>query len=141
MKKQNLVLAAFAAEKESSFTPVQVQKMFFLIDENISEFLGGKHFDFAPYNYGPFDKSVYKVLEKLNLSGDVSISRVGNLKIYKSTSAGYEKGVDLLENLPQEARDYIKKTSEFVRSLSFTDLVSSIYKAYPEMKKNSVFQG
>jgi hypothetical protein len=35
----------------------------------------------------------------------------------------------------------IKILSEFVRKLSFSELVSAIYKEYPEMKKYSIFRG
>jgi hypothetical protein len=42
--------------------------------------------------------------------------------------------------MDKKAIAYIRQASEFVRSLSFTQLVSAIYKAYPEMRENSVFQ-
>ena len=38
-------------------------------------------------------------------------------------------------------RPPIEQVSKFVRSLSFEQLVSAIYKAYPRMKANSVFRG
>lgn len=37
-------------------------------------------------------------------------------------------------------RGYIGKVSTFVRTRSFNDLVSAIYKAFPEMKANSIFR-
>ena len=40
--RQRLVLAALAAEPASSFAPVQVQKLFFLLDQNIAADLGGR---------------------------------------------------------------------------------------------------
>jgi hypothetical protein len=42
--------------------------------------------------------------------------------------------------MDEQARDYIDRESIFVRSLSFPELVAAIYKAYPEMRANSVFQ-
>jgi hypothetical protein len=44
---------------------VQVQKLFFLLDENIAADLGGRQFSFEPYDYGPFDRAVYSELELL----------------------------------------------------------------------------
>ena len=36
-----------------------VQKLLFLLDREAAEIVGGPHFRFVPYNYGPFDKGVY----------------------------------------------------------------------------------
>jgi hypothetical protein len=55
--------------------------------------------------------------------------------------AGQESGLALLNDLPPNTKNYIIQLSEFVRSLSFSALVSAIYKAYPAMRANSVFQG
>lgn len=65
MDREDLVLACLAPAKGALHSPVQVQKMFFLIDRNISEDIEGPLFDFHPYDYGPFDKAVYETLEKL----------------------------------------------------------------------------
>ena len=43
-KRQQIVLAALACEPDAEFAPVQVQKLFFLIDENVSAHIGGKQF-------------------------------------------------------------------------------------------------
>ena len=47
--RQELVLAALASRPGTGFAPVQVQKLFFLIDENIAESIGGKQFAFEPF--------------------------------------------------------------------------------------------
>ena len=52
MEKDEMILAAMAPEKGSSFTPVQIQKLMFLIDEELAEDLGGKLFKFKPYTAG-----------------------------------------------------------------------------------------
>ena len=58
MTRKEVVLAALAPAKHAPHSPVQVQKLIFLIDRNIPREVGGPHFDFQPYNYGPFDKAV-----------------------------------------------------------------------------------
>ena len=66
MERKSLMVAALAAGGENaSFTPVQVQKLFFLIDREASHFVDGPHFSFKPYDYGPFDREVYAELERL----------------------------------------------------------------------------
>lgn len=140
MDKREIILAGLSTGNRDVYTPVQVQKMFFLIDRNVGDKVGGPHFDFEPYNYGPFDKGVYSVLMELTLTGDVEVIQQKKWMSYKLTTQGQSKGNQLFKTLSREAQSYIKKVSNFVRKSSFADLVSAIYKAYPEMKANSVFQ-
>lgn len=140
MNQKELVLAGLASSKGVLFSPVQVQKLFFLIDRNISDEVGGHIFDFQPYNYGPFDKAVYQTLEELEIDGLVDIERGNSYRRYRLTIQGQEAGENLLARLPNYAQQFIFDASEFVRKLSFTQLVSAIYQKYPEMRANSVFQ-
>lgn len=140
MNRQSVVLAALAPGGSGSFSPVQVQKILFLLDRNASGQLGGPHFDFRPYDYGPFDSSVYREIEKLASSGFAVIDPTGPYKTYRLTDAGEAEGRRVLDSLAPEIRDYIERVVAFVRGSSFSRLVSSIYEAYPEMAANSVFK-
>ena len=138
---ENFVLAALSTSEGQPFRPVQVQKLFFLLDKNIAPDLGGEYFNFAPYDYGPFDAAVYRVLEKLAAQGLVIIEsgqKPGD-RTFRLSSTGQTEGSGFLSKLGAPYVEYIEKASEFVRQLSFGQLVSAIYKAYPEMKVNSVF--
>ncbi len=139
MTKKEIVLMALAPAK-SDHTPVQVQKSIFLIDRNISESIGGERFNFVPYSYGPFDIDVYKTLEQLQEEGMVEINRGQDWKTYRLTAEGQEEGERLLQSIESSKRDYITAVSEFVQKLSFNALVSAFYKAYPDMRVNSVFR-
>ena len=141
MNRIDLVLAGLAAGGSSLHTPVQIQKLFFLIDRNIGEAVGGPHFNFEPYSYGPFDKSIYSDLRALTQEGLVEPVPDRNWISYRLTERGQERAGDLLGRLPEPASDYIRRASHFVRTLSFQKLVAAIYQAYPEMRSNSVFQG
>ena len=140
MTRQELVLAALSPAKGELYTPVQVQKLFFLIDENISRTVGGPHFHFEPYHYGPFDQTVYAELDRLARMGLVDVTR-GRWNTYRLTLAGQAKGEELLNSLDAPAAAYIRSVSKFVRDLTFTQLVAAIYRAYPAMRERSVFQG
>ena len=72
-KVQDIILAAMATEPDISFAPVQVQKLFFLIDQDVAGPVGGPFFNFEPYDYGPYDKDVYRQLEMLEVEGLVYI--------------------------------------------------------------------
>ena len=140
MDRRGIVLAGLAAAGCTAHSPVQVQKLFFLIDRNIPDEIGGPLFDFQPYNYGPFDSDVYSVLEDLASESLVEIARVYTWREYRLTDEGLVRGKRILAQLSVRARSYIGVASAFVRRLSFIELVRAIYAAYPEMRANSVFQ-
>ena len=138
MTRREIVLAALAPSNGEKHSPVQVQKLLFLLDKEACELVDGPHFDFKPYNYGPFDKHVYEVLESLGAEGLVTIFTEEKFCKYALTPKGQVLAEKVLGNLSEDANKYINKASEFVRRLGFTKLVSAIYKAYPEMQENSI---
>src|SRR6266550_1348637 len=139
--REEFILAALAPARGKALTPVQVQKLFFLIDKNIAKLVCGPHFDFQPYNYGPFDKAVYDALERQRTAGNVEFIPQRTWNEFRLTEDGQTRGDAIFTKLDAKARDYIVRAVEFVMSLSFTELVSAIYKAYPDMQVNSVFKG
>jgi hypothetical protein len=60
---------------------------------------------------------------------------------YKLTTLGQSQGSQLLEQLPVAYQRFVATISKFVRSLTFSQLVSAIYREYPEIKANSIFNG
>ena len=141
LSRRPIVLAALAAAGENAtFTPAQVQKLFFLIDREASHLVDGPHFAFRPYDYGPFDSAVYVQLDILEREGFVSIV-AGRYRFYMLTAIGFVEGQQILRALPPSTRDFIEQTARWVRGLNFQQLVSAIYRRYPDMKANSIFQG
>lgn len=142
MNKLDLLLTALAAGEKSEYTPVQIQKLMFLLDKNVGTRIGGPFYDFRPYDYGPFDASIYEDLRELERTGHIAtFPSDRGWKKYQLTDAGLAIANDLSKKLEPSIFNYFKDVSKFVRSLSFAELVSSIYKAYPEMKANSIFKG
>jgi len=139
LNRHDMMLAAMSGSGCAPFQPVHVQKLFFLIDEKLGAALGGKYFDFEPYDYGPFDKVVYAELDAMCAEGLVAIKGSGSYREYTLTEADVERGrttvAKLSGNLPQS----LSTLARFVRSLGFAELVSAVYRAYPAMKVNSVF--
>ena len=140
MNKKEIVLVALVPANGDIHTPVQVQKLLFLIDRNVTDTINGEHFNFSPYSYGPFDIEVYKTLEQLGYDDFVEINREETWETYRLTVKGQERGNQLFEPLDETVRNYVIALSEFVHKLTFNQLVSAIYKAYPEMRVNSVFR-
>jgi hypothetical protein len=61
-------------------------------------------------------------------------------KTYGATEEGLQKARFLEKEADPRAVDYVRKLVKWARSVSFKDLVKSIYQAYPEMKANSIFR-
>ncbi|QNK03486.1 hypothetical protein [Dyella telluris] len=141
MNQQQLLLAALASGSHDDFSPVQLQKLMFLIDRNIGPAIGGPFFKFAPYDYGPFDVGVYHAFGALEMMGLAESFGSGKERRYRVNESGRAMAVDVLNRIHPEYSKYIAEVAHFVQRLSFTALVSSIYKSYPEMKVNSVFRG
>ena len=71
----------------------------------------------------------------------IELCHNGRWTNYRLTSVGQTEAGEIFKSLDHRLQTYIQNASEFVRRLTFSQLVRAIYKAYPEMKANSVFQG
>ena len=143
MTRKELVLASMATCCGHTYTPVQLQKLLFLVDKRTPKETGGPHFNFQPYHYGPFDKDVYSELNALQNEGLVEIIKDSELEVtkYRLLPNGAKLGEEALGRLDKATREFVQKLSDFVRAASFPQLISAIYEAYPEMRVNSVFKG
>ncbi|MBF5093190.1 hypothetical protein F1643_00640 [Azospirillum sp. INR13] len=142
MNREEIVLAALAAGGENAiFEPVHVQKLLYIIDREAPHLTGGPHFNFAPYDYGPFDKEVYDTLDRLNCQNTVNIMNNGRYRIYTLNGNGYQVGRNILAQTSPATQKYLQELAYWVKSLPFEKLVSAIYSRYPEMRANSVFRG
>jgi hypothetical protein len=142
MPRSEIVLAALAAAGGAALTPVQVQKLFFLADENISQYVGGKYFQFEPRDYGPFDSSVYREIDALRIDNLAEMEELGFAprRQYRLTPEGQARGERILGFMPPEASDYLRRLVSWIRNQTFEQLVTAIYRQYPDMKANSVFR-
>ena len=142
MRRNDFVLAAMSATKGQFFKPVQVQKFFFVLDKEIPELIEGPHFDFEPYDFGPFDKDVYQELDSLSEKGMLEISGASweRTRQYRITQEGLTVGSGYFDEFPVSAQNYIQSLVKWILPLSFTQLVSEVYRIYPDMKVNSLFQ-
>jgi hypothetical protein len=133
-----LVLAA--AGKPMS--PVQLQKSLFLLSRNISsERLGPHYYDFEAYDYGPFCQRVYADAQALEREGHVVITaQESRYRQYAATPSGMELAGALRRRVGESSSAYLDEAVRWVLARTFNELVKAIYRSYPEMKVNSVFQ-
>ncbi len=139
MTPKDWTLLAIVAAHKDPLQPVQLQKSLFLIARNLQP---DQFYGFSPYDYGPFCSDVYTDAEGLEVEGLVAIRRPpeSRFKLYQATEAGARHALVLERGLSPSAADYVKRVVAFTQGLSFNQLVSTIYKAYPDMRINSVFQ-
>ena len=134
MTKEELVLAVLSTSDGDPWNPSQLLKIFFILDQKVPEEIGGHHWNFQPFDYGPYDATVFRTLEDLDAKGLVLIQKDGYLILgYWSSVRGHRQGKEQLNKLPERTQDYIRRLSDWVRSLSFLQLVAAIRKEFPEM--------
>jgi len=129
-----------SAGDRPEYSPAQLQKLFFLMDREAAGHTGGPYFNFRAYDYGPFDPAVYEEVETLAGMGLAFVDKTGFYRVYSLSPAGLEQGRAALNEFTPAGREYAARAANWVRSVSFNQLVSEIYKRYPEMKENSVFR-
>ena len=125
-------------------SPVQLQKTLFLLGKKMPKAVGESFYSFQPYNYGPFDRTIYTDAQRLADKGQIQIERRANESFdrYVITRDGE---VDISRLAHYEAKDvsvYLReKLVPWIQAQTFESLVSAIYAEYPDMREHSVFQG
>ena len=122
-------------------SPVQLQKSLFLLGEKKPSAVGGGFYNFVPYNYGPFCRDIYSDTESLALEGLITFGSYAGQgwKGYSLTDEGREHVEALMGKARPEDLKYFSEVVQWVRKLSFKQLLSAIYEAYPGFKTKSVF--
>jgi uncharacterized protein len=148
MKPKDWTLLVISVADSRGLSPVQLQKSLFLLErrlaENIpEEKLGETFYEFVPYNYGPFDVKVYQDADVLEERGLVTIqsSAERRWKLYQATQDGLRVAMKLRSEVSPRVLSYLDTIVTWVLERSFRDLVLAVYKAYPEFREHSVFQG
>lgn len=139
-KRSNWVLLAMASAGEAGLTPARLQKTLFLLQkafpkaENLS-------YDFQPYHYGPFDAQIYQDAELLASAGLGEIhTRNGKWGTYHISKIGKAQAAVVQTEISSEIRTYLDSLVAWTQSLSFQELIASVYQRYPEYKTQSIFQ-
>jgi len=143
LSRENIALVVLSLANGQPFTPVQIQKALFLASDKVpNAFKSHSTYDFQPYDYGPFDWQVYADIEGLAKEDMAQINQQpgARWRTYSASEAGIALGQHYAERLTREQRSVLEKIVKLVRRLSFNELVSAIYKAYPSMRARSVFR-
>jgi len=140
MSKAHWPLVALLKSPDKKLTPVQIQKTIFLFAQNIPDTIGHDAYKFKPYNYGPFDPAIYRDLEGAIEAGHVEpLPTSRGWDEYRITALGERIAQETLADVSPDAEQYISRITNWVRTTSFRELLTAIYKAYPAYAKRSVF--
>ena len=134
--KECVLIAIVAAAGDTGLDRAQLQKSVFLVGEEFDEKLPSDFYQFRPYMYGPFAQEVYTDVERL-YDGQVVETLTGerNRPSYR-LAHGVRTG---LCDLPEDLQTGVRRIVEWVKSMSFKELVRAIYYLYPDQQLNSVF--
>lgn len=141
LTKKDWTLLAIAAAKGAALSPLQLQKALFLLGQKLPAEVHEDFYSFIPYNYGPFDPSIYTDADSL-VSESLIATRIvpGRTWMeYLATAQGLVRAEQLKANASPVARNYLEDVVQWARSQSFTQLLRAIYSAYPDYAVNSVF--
>ncbi len=140
MNKEDWLLLIIGEAGDRGLTPIRMQKSLFLIKQNLGGEIEGDFYDFEPYNYGPFCKSIYKDTDKLESEDLIRIDMPDNKKWIECivTVNGKERVQKIKNSLSPNVLKYIEDLVIWISKLSFREIISYIYKKYPQFKENSI---
>lgn len=140
LQRDHVLLVVLSLAEGEPLTPVQIQKSLFLADDKVPNAFEARY-DFQPYDYGPFDRHVYADAQALSRLGFVEIGTdPRGWSTYAATPEGLNRAQELKRQLSEENLTLLGRIVSLVRRLSFSELVSAIYRAYPPMRARSVFR-
>ena len=133
-----VVVALAAAGPSAAFDPIRLQTLLFLIDQVVSERVGGPFFRFAPYHYGPFDQGIYDVIRAMVAAGDARVDASGPYPRHSLTQAGRRRGEAALASFPAPVASYFRRVARWMLLTPYRRMLAAIWREYPEMALNSI---
>ena len=142
LTRQDWLLLALSRSPDGAMSPVQIQKALFLFGQEVGGSAGSQFYSFVPYDYGPFDAAIYSDLRRMmregHLEGEWSPGR--SWKNYRLTRHGRKAAIVIEHDADARLVEFLGRIVVWVRKRSFSDLLRSVYAAYPEFAVNSVFR-
>lgn len=143
LTRQDWLLLALSKSPDGRMSPVQIQKALFLFGQEAGGLIGTKFYSFKPYDYGPFDAAIYDDLRRMMNEGHVVEERTPgrSWKNYMITESGQDVALGFEKDGERRLTEFLGRIVDWVKARSFSDLLRSVYAAYPDFAVNSVFRG
>jgi hypothetical protein len=132
-----LLLMAKGAENGSyPFDAIRAMKSAFLVSERgLPEWRS--LYNFRPYDYGPFDSSVYVSQDVLVGQGLLEV-KAGHYPSYRLTEAGNARARELAGQMGAASADWLEGIGKWASSRSFAQLLREVYAEFPQFASRSI---
>ncbi len=142
MTRQDWLLLMLAAAGRKPLSPLQLQKSLFLVGYDLAKLVGPDFYTFRPFDYGPFDATVYRDAEEQAAQGLVTIrSHPVTRRVFSLTMRGMTRARALEPGLPTEAARHCRYIVQWAQSQTFQELTQAIYEHFPAYAERSVLPG
>lgn len=142
MTRQDWLLLVLAAAGRKPLSPLQLQKSLFLVGYDLAKLVGSDFYNFRPFDYGPFDATVYRDAEEQAAQGLVTIrSHPKTKRVFSLTMKGMARARALEPGLPTEAARHCRYIVQWTQSQTFQELTQAIYEQFPAFAERSVLPG
>lgn len=144
MERNDWILVLLHAAEDRHLDRVRIVKGLFLLSKESPQPLEN-FYTFYPYLYGPFSNEIYSDLDQLIKENLVALDLnvAPSWSQYRLTDKGVAKARELWKDLSKPIGQKLSEIAKDVLSLSFSQLLTHVYKRYPEYAKESVlnFEG
>jgi uncharacterized protein len=134
-----LLLLADGADGPYDLDRFRLMKGAFLVAK-----LGGGEWDelfnFRPYDFGPFDSSVYSLKDSLVSRGLLDAAKPTRYGKYTLTAEGSARARSLEAEIGKEDADWIRSIGRWLTSNSFSGIANKVYSDFPEFATRSVMR-
>ena len=140
--RQDWLLLVLAAADGKPLSPLQFQKSLFLVGYDLAKLVGPDFYTFRPFDYGPFDATVYQDAEDQAAQGLVTIrSHPVTKRVFSLTATGTTRARALEPELPADAVRHCRYIVQWAQSQTFQELTQAIYEQFPAYAERSVLPG
>jgi uncharacterized protein len=134
-----ILLLAAGADGPYALDPIRLMKGSFIVSQ------AGRQewrdlYDFQPYDYGPFDTSVYRARDALLTKDLLAAEGGGRYPAYHLTDVGKQRVEELEQALDEKSSTWLRGVGHYVTSKSFTSLLDALYERFPEFTTRSVMR-
>lgn len=141
MTRAEILLAVLATGREGASSSIfRFQKLLFLIDREVSDLIGGRHFQFSAGKFGPYEMRIHEELGLLVENAEILVDDPTSVSALALTTKGLRRGNQILQCLSDEARQAITDLTRWMLSRSVEEILAEIFDRYPEMAENSILR-
>ncbi|HTE13825.1 MAG TPA: hypothetical protein VK642_01990 [Burkholderiales bacterium] len=137
MSPKDWVLLVIALSPDRALQPLQLQKALYLIGKKLSPkaLQSGRFYKFEAHDYGTFALDAHSDTEKMVAAGLLWISQeLWPSRQYLITPKGQDKADILISRLDSEITSYVKRSLEWITSLTLDKLRRKDVASYPSIK-------